>query len=1140
MPRPSEDEGTLEIPNGEVEKVEHDHNIVPDLVIGERCFTLPSKHRGLVKFVGEIPSLPSGYWVGIMFDDKVGKNDGMLNGKRFFNCPAGHGGFLRPNKVCNEAAVQRQKEEEAMAAAEKERKRTNRGGAGANTQATAPAVDSSTLVLEEHEMETHAPPLSRAAKTERQSAGRKSQRHAKTSRATIVKKRRSGAACGPNCTVAGSGLTTAHVGTLAQFTITGHNESGQRCMKGGDQFTVLIRGRGVLGSQPSQVRTKITDRLDGTYMVEYKTWMSGAYIMTIHDSVQEAVLGSPFELNIITMRPEASLCAIWGPGLRHAVARKPNKFEISFIDSTGAPCLAEELDVFVEWSEDQTPLVLNDGSDDDESSKAKAAGRVSPARVDDAQNNSGGQLSARGGRRLLDVETRQRHEQLWTSRASLDKWQQRQAAPGQKKKNSKAGAAWVPTYTQEITENDPYGFAFGGITPGVLHSRGKIAKVHNANFSIGKAGRYKLFVLLRQQMLHLPGSPFDLMVSPGAGYAFATRIPEDCQVLTGNASEDWQLGLVLRLSDMLSNTCVEGGAKVVFELDFKQWLKDHPGYDDGEVRKPPPIECQVIDKGDGSYELSWKGIIAGNFSLDVSVDNSRVQGSPIQLTVLPGIPSVSDFTVSGSGLKHAKAGEQGVVQVKLADCFGNPASPLESTTFGLDLIAARGQDAGMNGNEIAKGKKAVGVGKTNARGQSAKIFYRGDDAWCTGGDSMPVESRWVPDEASGTGSYILKYLPRESGTLHLHAWSFDETGERVPLPGSPFEVVVAVGSASASGSYLHANESSPDLQESGGKIVAGEKLTVRPQVRDTLGNDASAPEGALTAVLEAPGVASGDAEHVEVIPGKGGTGSYEVCVEPTGAGQHMLRILLHGESVAGSPLSFTVTPAPFVDAEPKSVNKCRFFRSAGAPPPVVNANCELTLQVIDRFGNVLTNGGHRVDAKAAGAATSSCNVVDQNNGLYTISLTAGAPGDVKVTARVEGMEVGTVSLTFSRASDARSSPTSAMEMGSKGDDRAKTPELEASETPELQVQVPMLSTEPVDDAETTPLLDMGSAMPTGKTKRAPLAKKGKKGKSTKDEAFLALVTPPATPKGSPAHSPAQTALAEEAAPSKNGAGEKKK
>ena len=61
--------------SGDGDELKDDHSIVPELVVGERCFTAPGNHNAQVKFVGKIDALPSGYWVGVQFDDKVGKNN---------------------------------------------------------------------------------------------------------------------------------------------------------------------------------------------------------------------------------------------------------------------------------------------------------------------------------------------------------------------------------------------------------------------------------------------------------------------------------------------------------------------------------------------------------------------------------------------------------------------------------------------------------------------------------------------------------------------------------------------------------------------------------------------------------------------------------------------------------------------------------------------------------------------------------------------------------------------------------------------------------------------------------------------------------------------------------------------------------
>ncbi len=41
----------------------------------------------------------AGDWVGVELDEDSGKNDGAVQGQRYFECPAGHGMFLRPAAI---------------------------------------------------------------------------------------------------------------------------------------------------------------------------------------------------------------------------------------------------------------------------------------------------------------------------------------------------------------------------------------------------------------------------------------------------------------------------------------------------------------------------------------------------------------------------------------------------------------------------------------------------------------------------------------------------------------------------------------------------------------------------------------------------------------------------------------------------------------------------------------------------------------------------------------------------------------------------------------------------------------------------------------------------------------------------------
>jgi dynactin 1 len=53
---------------------------------------------GTVRFVGQT-AFAQGKWCGIELDNKVGKNDGSVQGTRYFSCADGHGMFVRPSQV---------------------------------------------------------------------------------------------------------------------------------------------------------------------------------------------------------------------------------------------------------------------------------------------------------------------------------------------------------------------------------------------------------------------------------------------------------------------------------------------------------------------------------------------------------------------------------------------------------------------------------------------------------------------------------------------------------------------------------------------------------------------------------------------------------------------------------------------------------------------------------------------------------------------------------------------------------------------------------------------------------------------------------------------------------------------------------
>jgi len=82
-----------------IEDDEHLADVAAKIKVGDRCEVTVGGKRGVIQYVGKIAQIAPGWFVGVQYDEPVGKNDGSLKGKRYFQCPPKYGGFLRPDKL---------------------------------------------------------------------------------------------------------------------------------------------------------------------------------------------------------------------------------------------------------------------------------------------------------------------------------------------------------------------------------------------------------------------------------------------------------------------------------------------------------------------------------------------------------------------------------------------------------------------------------------------------------------------------------------------------------------------------------------------------------------------------------------------------------------------------------------------------------------------------------------------------------------------------------------------------------------------------------------------------------------------------------------------------------------------------------
>ncbi|KAG5190236.1 putative tubulin-specific chaperone B [Tribonema minus] len=72
---------------------------VEGMKVGDRCEVSPGGRRGAVMFLGEVEGMAPGYWVGVRFDEPVGRGNGTVKGKQIFVTEEKHASFIRPKNV---------------------------------------------------------------------------------------------------------------------------------------------------------------------------------------------------------------------------------------------------------------------------------------------------------------------------------------------------------------------------------------------------------------------------------------------------------------------------------------------------------------------------------------------------------------------------------------------------------------------------------------------------------------------------------------------------------------------------------------------------------------------------------------------------------------------------------------------------------------------------------------------------------------------------------------------------------------------------------------------------------------------------------------------------------------------------------
>jgi hypothetical protein len=208
---------------------------------------------------------------------------------------------------------------------------------------------------------------------------------------------------------------------------------------------------------------------------------------------------------------------------------------------------------------------------------------------------------------------------------------------------------------------------------------------------------------------------------------------------------------LMATADQIGNPCNVGGAKV--QCACAQ----------GEV-ECDDITAECKDVCDGTYELHWCSTRPGTFEVSVKIDGEHVVNSPSSVRFVSTRP-VCELSVvmPGPGLQTAVVGERSSIVVSLNDQYGNETVPGPDYRATFRVYVA-----------------FVKVGLANSLNDDAS------DA-----PQVEAEGRWVTPSG---GLYELFYTPASvnMGFTELFVWCDPHgTGERTPLPGSPFKLSIS-------------------------------------------------------------------------------------------------------------------------------------------------------------------------------------------------------------------------------------------------------------------------------------------------------------------------------------------------------------
>jgi len=732
----------------------------------------------------------------------------------------------------------------------------------------------------------------------------------------------SGPPYGPACTASGPGLSSTTAGETATFTITTFDAVNNPITSGGADFLVWLTG-------PQIANGTVFDNQDGTYAVTYNVTVSGDYTLFVQldNGTAANIQDSPFSVTCAPNVVNVPTSYAYGDGLTNAVAGEVASFMIQTVDLWGNNATTP----VITWN-----ITL---ADDEDFYVVPAQTLVSPGlynityEMDDS--GSFGLIVADGNTEIasspfaLTVVAGLPYAAECDLESTLD-----------------------PTISTEIPTSiviqaeDQFGnhihvggavftCTFTGPNNTQVTSTDNGDGTYVCDYTLYVPGTYTIAIDLVSGGMDtgpIEDSPFTQnAIGPAYGPACDATGAGLTSAVAGETAT-----FTVALFDLAGSPATSGDDICKANLTGAANV---------------PVTC-VYSGNANIYSGSYTTNTAGNYVLNIDVNDLPINNSPFDVTAVAGPVSPGHCTASGTGLSNADAGVVASFTVTLRDKFGNKVvnNTDQSSSFGVALT--------LGGNNV-----------------TGTVAFQ-----------------------PGPSTYLAQYtLDSPTGV-----WNLDVTFENTPIQDSPFSVTLAPGPIFAAECFAFPDPL-PDT-------LAYAPDVFQIQAVDEFGNNLSTGGSTFDAEFFLPDATSSlvratTVSATSVYTGAGGlynvpftlniTGNYSVTVtldddivplpiknsllyifvEPGLATGNMTRAIGPGltAAVAGEPADFTIIT----------------FDLGGQPVKTGGANFSISMTM----GNITVQNGTYVDNQDG---TYSCSYTAFVAGTYDleINLDSGNPGPI--------------------------------------------------------------------------------------------------------------------------------------------------